>query len=244
MQLASFMPERKAGRRGTKPISPFVLLDQLFILFKTNCGWRNIKHTTTCWKYFREIQRRGLLTKFLNWVTESPWKNRPSKCIVDTSDIVSYKTTPYVAYSGKYHNYCLKFSLLINEKYVPLIGNIYPGAYPDSTILDETLIHVPKLPYELFADKGFEKYERRRELANCNCQVRMEMKNCDKNRKLGRRFVFTQEHKLVRGSIEKVVGWLKSFGSMILNKFRKLAFIRAMFHFCLSYVTYNRLQKL
>ncbi len=42
-------------------------------------------------------------------------------------------------------------------------------------------------------------------------RLRIEMKKLDKSRKRGPRFVFTREHKRMRGSIEKVMEWLKTF---------------------------------
>jgi hypothetical protein len=40
--LCSKLPNRKAGKRGTKPIPKELLIKEVFHLFKTNCGWRNI----------------------------------------------------------------------------------------------------------------------------------------------------------------------------------------------------------
>ena len=80
----------------------------------------------------------------------------------------------------------------------------------------------------MFLDKGYEKYERRRELKKQNCQVRMEMKK-GKNKKRGPRFKFTQEHKRMRGEVEKIYGWLKAFMGLKLNRLKKKSLIMAKF---------------
>ena len=163
---------------------------------------------------------------------------------MDTSDIVSYKTNGLVVYNGKYHNDVIKFGIGVDEACVPLYGRVDQGGESDSFILDKMLDKWSKLPYELYLDKGFERYERRRELRRKNCQVRMEMKDYANSRKKGPRFVFNEEHKHTRGLIEKVVAWLKAFAILRLNRLRKKSLIRSMFVFCLSYVTFNRLLKL
>jgi hypothetical protein len=70
------------------------------------------------------------------------------------------------------------------------------------------------------------------------------MKKLDKKRKRGPRFTFTKEHKRMMGSIEKVMGWIKSFMIVRLSRIRMKALIRGMFFFCLSYTTFARLKKL
>jgi len=243
LQLTSYLPVRRKGKRGPEPISKDIIIQELYQLFKTNCGWRNIQHPTTCRTYLTEIQRRGLLQKFLKNLTQDYWETRPSQTIIDTSDIVSYRVRPSIKYSGKYYNYCQKISLLVTTDYVPLAGDIHDGTAPDSRIFDDILEGLVKLPYEIFADKGFEQYERRRKLAQQNCQMRMEMKQSRRNRKRGRRFSFTRADKLVRGGIEKVVAWLKSFAALVLNRLRLKSLLKAMFLFSLSYVAFMRLKK-
>ncbi len=239
-ELQSFLPERKKPKVGRPPVPTKAILHELFKLLKTNCGWRNINHKTTCHQFLKEIQRRGLLQKFFNVMTNALVENRPAKSIVDSSDIVSYRVKPEVRYSGKYHNYCLKMTVEVNEDFVPLTWSIDYGSKPDSLILDSLLQKQRKIPYEMYLDKGYERRERRRELKAQNCQVRMEMKK-GKNRKRGKRFQFTQEDKEVRSSIEKFFGWLKSFMSLRLNRFRKKSMIIAAFLFALNYYTLMRL---
>ena len=240
IELESFLPKRRTPKVGRPPIPTETILHELLKLFKTNCGWRNINHRTTCQKYFNEIQRRGLLQKFFNEMTKHLAKHRPSRTIVDSSDIVSYKVKPEVRYSGKYHNYCLKMTLEVTEDLIPLTWSIDTGSKSDSLILDKVLQKQRKLPYEIYLDKGYERRERRRELKSKNCQVRMEMKK-GTNRKRGKRFQFTTEQKKIRYSIEKIFGWLKSFMVLRLNRFRRKSMITATFLFVLNYYTYYRL---
>lgn len=242
--LCTFLPDRKAGKRGTKPITKEVLIREIFHLFRTNCGWRNIKHASTCHSYLKEMQRRCKFDNFCKFLTAEYRKFRPKKSIVDSSDIVCYSTNGLVKYSGKYHNPCCKFTIEVTDTCLPIYGRIDYGSKPDSTILDEMLRNGHKLPYEWFLDKGYEKYQRRRDLKKANCQMRIEMKDCDKNRKRGPRFSLTKEQKLMRGLIEKVIGWIKAFMMVRLCRLRLKSLMNAMFYFCLSYVVFMRLEKL
>jgi len=98
VHLSEFLPKRKAGKRGPKPISNIVILTELRKLFKTSCGWREIEHQTTCRRYLYEIQRRGLLKKFHKFITSNLTIKRLGKIIIDSTDRVSYKTCNLVTY--------------------------------------------------------------------------------------------------------------------------------------------------
>ena len=160
--------------------------------------------------------------------------------IVDSTDLVSYKTKPLVRYNGKYHNYCLKLSLAVGGNLKPLYFSLDKGSRSDSTVLDKVLMGIDKLPYILYLDKGYERYERRRVLKSKNCQVKMESKNYVKNRKRGPRFLFNQNDKLKRYSIEKVFAWIKAFKCFTLLKLRRLILIKSHILFALSYISFMR----
>jgi hypothetical protein len=82
----------------------------------------------------RNPSQIGLFIKFLNFITVELTKNRCSKNIIDSSDIVSYKTTKLVKYSGKYHNLVIKFTIVLTEKLVPIFGMLDKGTQTDSLI--------------------------------------------------------------------------------------------------------------
>lgn len=239
-ELESFLPKRKIPKVGRTPIPTKIILEELFKLFKYNYGWRNVKHKTVCFNYLKEIQRRGLLNKFFNHLSKELTKTRPSETIVDSSDLVSYRVKPEVKYSGKYHNNCFKITVEVTPNFIPLTWSIDNGSRSDSKILEKILEKQRKLPYEMYFDKGYENYERRRRLRKQNCRVHMEMKKIN-NRKKGKRFQFTDEQKSIRNSMEKFFGWLKSFMMLRLNRFRRKAIIVAGLLFALNYYTYYRL---
>jgi len=187
LALANFLPTRKIPTTGRSPIAKEIILEELYKLLKHNYTWRNVAHKTTCYKYFNEIKRRGLLKKFFTNLTSKLNSKRLSKTIVDSSDIVSYKTNSLVKYSGKYHNYCIKMTIEVTKGHIPVSFRLDCGNTSDSKILDKLLSTNKKLPYEMYLDKGYERYDRRRELKKKNCQVRMEMKKA-KSRKRGPRF--------------------------------------------------------
>jgi hypothetical protein len=237
--LSDFLPDRKKSKTGPHPIDKNILTTELFKLFKTNCGWRNIKHPSTCRNYLKELQRRGEFKNFFNLLTHEYKKFRQKKTIVDSSDIESYKTNNLVKYSGKYHNYCLKMTVEFTPNYVPIDFRLDKGTESDSHILDKMLDNKEKLPYELLMDMGYERYSRRRYLKRLNCQVRIEMKKSAKNRKRGRRYWFSDKLKKERGGIEKVFAWLKSFMMLRLNRLRIKSLIQAMLIFCLSFIAFR-----
>lgn len=239
--LSNFLPDRKAGKRGPTPISKHVLVEQLFLKFRYGLPWRSIKHSSVCHSYLKELQRRGLFQKYFLQLTKPLQGQRLPKTIVDSSDMESHRTNGWVAYSGKYHNYCIKMSVEMTPEYVPVSWHLGKGTKSDSIVLDEMLAQKDKLPYEICLDKGYEKYERRRELRKKNCQVRMEMKKHDKSRKRGPRFKFTDKQRQQRGEIEKLFGWIKSFTSIRYNRLKLKSLITAKFIICLSYIAFSHL---
>ena len=116
-QLSSFLPDRTTGLRGNKPIHKLVLIAELFKLIKFNLGWRNIKHFVTVRRYLYELQRRGLLKKFLNKLNNLDLSKRIPKTIVDSSEFKSWRNQRLVNYSGKSHNYSTKISLEITSDF-------------------------------------------------------------------------------------------------------------------------------
>lgn len=239
--LCEFLPERRAGKRGPKPISKYVLVEQVFLKFRFNLPWSKIKHSTVCFEYLKELQRRGEFQKFFQNITQNLQGKRLSKTIVDSSDMESHRGNGWVAYSGKYHNYCIKMTVEMTPEYVPVDWHLGKGTKSDSKILDEMIAVKEKLPRELLADKGYENYSRRRELKKHNCQARIEMKKYGRSRKRGPKFKFTDQHKKERGEIEKLFAWLKSFASLRYNRLKLKSLITAKFIICLSYIAFSQL---
>jgi len=89
LHLPNYLPERKTVKKGTKPIDKYLLLSKLFKLVKINCGWREIKYSSTCRNYLYEIQKRSKFKKFLNFLTKDLKRFRIDKTIIDSPDLVS-----------------------------------------------------------------------------------------------------------------------------------------------------------
>ena len=242
--LCKFLPDRKPGKRGPKPIPKEILIEQLFRKVKYNLRWEDLDNSTVCHNYMKELQRRGYFKEFFKQITKRYTRFRQARSIVDSSAIESHRVSPRVRYSGKYHKYCLKMTVETTDTLVPIDFDLSSGTDSDSKILDKMLSRKGKvLSYEMFLDKGYEKYERRRQLRRRNCQIRMEMKK-GKNKKRGPRFRFTEEQKQIRSSIEKVFSWIKSFMALRYNRLKTWALIMATFLFVLSYVAFMRIEKL
>ena len=215
---------------------------QIFKLAKTNCGWRNIQYPTTCRSYLKELQRRSKFKNFFNNLVIDLKNKKIPKSIEDSSDIVSYRTNGLVKYSGKYHNYCIKMSIEMTPEYIPISYSLDEGTASDSSILDKMLNERAKLPYRIYLDKGYEKYDRRRILRRRNCQVKIEMKKTNNNRKRAPRFSFSRENRKQRGEIEKFYAWLKSFMILRLNRQRVKSLFHGIFLIVLSYFAFRKLK--
>ena len=245
-ELAKYLPQRKAGLRGPKPIPEYTLIYEILKKLKYNIPWRYIRHSTICREYYRKLRDNKVMERVFGKITKKLRKGkRLDRMLMDSSDIVSYKTNPYVKYSGKYHNYCIKMTVLIDTNLTIIDYSLDKGSASDSKILDKILRRRRfKLPYELFLDKGYENYQRRRMLKKQNCQVRMEMKKLRYNRKRGPRFKFTDTHKKIRADVEKVFGWIKSYATFTLSKFRYFSYLKTAFLLVISIYALKRLHQL
>ena len=238
-QLAKSLPDRKRGKRGPDKISKEILLKEIFKLIKTNCGWRNIEHSSTCRNYINECQRRSKIKNYFNYLTIEYKRFKQKKFIVDSSLLHSYNIPKGVSYSGKSHNYCTKLTLGINDKYIPLEFNFGKGSKSDSEQLNKMLANMNKLPLEMYLDMGYENYERRRYLKSKNCQVRMKQTVRGKNRKRGPKFVFKDEHKEERQKIERFFAWIKSFKLIRFRTIRNSSLFHAFVIIVLSFIAFR-----
>lgn len=123
-----------------------------------------------------ECQRRGLFKLFFKNLNKDFRKYRTKRSIVDSTELESFNFSCEVNYSGKSHKYAAKITVEINDEYIPLSLQFAKGSTAESKEIDKFLLNKDKLPYELYLDMGYEKYERRRELKKKGCQVHMEQK--------------------------------------------------------------------
>lgn len=238
--LSSQLPTRRGGKRGPRPIPKEVLIAEIFKKFRLGLPWDRVEHERTCRDYWVEIQRRAALKKVFKRLLKKSLKKKPKKTIIDSTDIESYRGHRFVLYSGKYHNNCIKITVQLTDTYLPLLVRVDPGSMHDSKILNKMIVDSDiLLSSELFLDKGYELYPRRRELKRRNVQVRMEMKS-GVNKKRGPRFRFTKEDKCERLKIERWFFWLKSFREVKYCRVRNIAGVRAMLYLACSYYAFLR----
>lgn len=238
-QLALFLPDRKPGKRGTKPISKEVILIELFKLLKHGLRWRDINHATVVRNYLYEIQRRGLLKNFLNKINNLDINKKLNKTIIDSTEFKSWRNQRLVSYSGKSHNYSTKLSLEITPDFKIVNLLFGKGSSNDGKELDKMYKNKDKYPNEIYLDKGYESYERRQRFKANKCQLRMEQKNYKKSRKRGRKYMFTKEHKKTRASIEKVFGWIKSFRALRYNRIRTASIFHSFVIIVLAFYSFK-----
>ena len=223
-KFLEILPERRGGKRGPRPIPRETLVRAFLLWLRTGCSWREVAHSATVRRYFRECQRRGIL--FKNIPLAKNGKRRLRKVVIDATNINTYRGAPSSRYSGKYHNYCIKLTIIVTEQGELVDYSLDLGSTHDSKIFDQMLMNMPKFPYEILADKGYENYARRRVLKKYGCQLRIEQKNYAKNKKRGPRFLFTRDHLRVRTQVERFFAYLKSFKALRYLRSRKLSFAK------------------
>ncbi len=218
-KLRDTLPERQNKKAGRNKIPTEILIEGILMRICFGMQWRYIPHHQTVRRYCEELYRRGTLFQLLNEVT--PIEKRPQTSIIDATNINCWNANSLAQYSGKYHNYCVKLTVSVDENGKLQDFSIDPGAKHDSKILDDMLSESEYLPYDMYLDKGYESYERRRWLQSRNCQVHMEQKNYSKNRKRGPHFQFTDADRSIRSRVERFFSIFKQFNFFRFASVRK-----------------------
>lgn len=217
-QILPLFPQRRRGKRGPHPISKKVIVTEIFKLIKFGLGWRNISHSTVCRNYIKECQRRGTITNVFHFLTKELRRYRSKVSIIDSTFIKSSRHHKQSSYARKFRNFCTKLTVEINPDYIPLSFRFSTGHVNDKKDLDIMLRDRKKLPYEILLDGGYDSYQRRRLLRQRGCQARIEWIIHGTNRKKGRGFTFTKEHRRERKKVERYFSWLKSFRRVRVRK--------------------------
>lgn len=238
--LCSFLPDRREGKRGTKPIPKKKLIKEYMRLIKQGLQWRDIKHSTTVRRYITECQRRGLFKKYLENIVADELAYRAKEAIVDACEFDSWDVSKEVAWSGKQKGFTDKVTLEITPEYIPIFFRFAHGCPHDISEWKKIIKEQEKLPYKVYLDKGYESYELRRDLRKENCQVKIEPKNFKTNHKRGPQFQWSEEDHNKRCMIERFFAWMQSFKKVHERKERT----DALFHaFTITSIAYYALKR-
>lgn len=238
--LCAFLPERRRGKRGPKPIPKKKLIQEYFKLVKYGLGWRQIKYASTVHAYIKECQRRGYFKKYLEDIISEELQYRQQVAIVDACDLEGWDVSRQTSYSYKNHDTATKLTLEITPNYIPIFFTFSGGKHHDISEWKKIIHKQDKLPYKVYLDKGYESYKLRKTLRKINCQIKIQPKDFTHNHKKGPHFQWSEEDAKLRPRVESLFAWIQSFKKVHFRYERSDMLFHAFVITSLAYYTLMR----
>lgn len=235
--LLSILPKPKQKRYGRKKAKFEGILNGILQVLVNDVAWGKIAYCgcsyVTCYRYFRELQRRGKLKLIFEVLAYQ--KTDVVESAIDTNSVSSFRFERGVGWCGKHRKISTKISLLTDKSGLPADVLFGKGGMDDRDFVPQ---HLKTGGYrrrikELNLDKGYTSVELRRELRRRGTHVNMQIKKGDYTRKRGPKFQFREQKYRVRFLIEKTFAHLENFRHTKLRREYHLSMYKAFIYLSL-----------
>ena len=228
-QLLGFLPNPKQLKTGRKRCQKKALLQGIIVVLKYDIPWNDLDipgaSGTSCWRYFKELCRRGLFKLVCEAIAHENLNIKV--CSIDSSVATSFNFKDLVGFNGKHKKYGTKISVLSDANGLPYDIEFGKGSIHDLTFVPKHMGNTAKIRKSLVnMDKGYTSIDLRRNLALKKIKVNMETRKNDYHHKRGPKFKLNQQIYKLRFNIEKTFGWLKAFKRVRTRKDRYSAFFK------------------
>jgi len=229
-QLLQLLPTPRQKRKGRKRCDKRLLLQGILTVLKYDIPWNHLDidgvSGTSCWRYFNELQRKGILK--LIQTSLSTQHLDINLCSLDTSTATSFKFKNGVGWDGKHRKNGTKISLLGDHNGLPYDIDFGKGNKHDLKFLDTHLENTSGTRKKVLSmDKGYTSIDMRRNLRSKGIKVNMETRKGDYIHKKGPKFALDQQIYKTRFNLERTFGWMKSFRRVRTRKDRHFAMFKA-----------------
>lgn len=212
--LLKLLPTLKTKRTGRKRCDKKALVLGIIYVLKRDVPWYDCINfgasASSCFRYFKETQRRGNFKKIFKLLTLQKTETKISS--IDSTSVTSYRFNYCTGFSGKHKKSATKVSVLASQNGLPIDIIFGRGNIPD---LNFVSIHIEntrgRAKKVLNMDKGYASLDKRRELRKMGIRINMEMRRGDYIRKIGPKFKLNKLIYNTRFTIERLFSWLKSF---------------------------------
>jgi len=227
MELLPTPKQRKTGRPRVNKEALLCGILQVLVLdipwskiFDCDCSY------SSCYRYFKEIQRRGVFHLVLEALAED--KTDISECALDTDTTTSFRFKKGTGWDGKHKKIGTKISLITDKDGLPADMEINRGNKHDLTFVPKHLENTKgKRKKVLNLDKGYTSAKLRRNLRCSGTKINMETRKSDYTRKRGPKFKFDEDKYKVRFKVERCFAWLDNFRRLRLRREFNLAMFKA-----------------
>lgn len=208
------LPTPKQLRCGRKHVDKEALLNGILQVLVNGVAWNKMAPCgcsySSCFRYFKEIQRRGVLNLVFDSLAKD--KTNITECAIDTTTVTSFRFKNLTGWDGKHKKIGTKVSLISDIQGLPADIEFGKGSKHDLRFIPKHVKNTTGIRKNVLnLDKGYTSKELRRDLRNKGIKVNMETRKNDYTAKRGPKFSFDAEKYKVRFQIERLNGWLKAF---------------------------------
>lgn len=221
--LMRMLPTPKQHRRGRKRVAKQSVLNGVLQVLVNGIAWRKIAQCgaspVSCWRYFRELQRRGNLK--LVYDTLARRGTDVIEGAIDTTTATSFRFERMTGWDGKHKKIGSKISLFADKNGLPADVQFGKGSHHDGSFVPG---HIKKTAGRrkrtLHLDKIYASLELRRTMRRKGTYINMETRSRDYQRKRGPKFGFDAQKYKTRFLVERLNAWLKNFWRIRIRRDR------------------------
>ena len=238
-KLLDVLPTPKSKNTGRKRCDKKALVLGIVYVLKRSVPWYDCLNFgasySSCFRYFREIQRRGYLKKIFKLLTLQ--KTDIKICSIDSTSVTSFRFNCGTGFDGKHKKCATKVSALADINGLPADIIFKKGNTHDLHFVLPHMINTQgRAKLVLNMDKGYTSLDLRRKLRQKKIKVNMEVKKNDYKHKIGPKFKLNQAIYNTRFTIERLFGWLKSFKRCRLRQEFTMSSFKAFIYLALIIV--------
>jgi len=229
-KLLKHLPTSRQKKEGRKRCEKRALLNGILQVLVNGIAWKKIAECgcgyVSCWRYFKEIQRRGKLK--LIYETLAKQYTDVVEGAFDTTSSTSFRFKRLTGWDAKHKKTATKISLFSDIKGLPVDvefgkGNTHDGSFVESHI-ENTAGRRKKI---INLDKIYASLDLRRKMRRKGTKINMQIRRGDYTRKRGPKFKFEASKYKVRFLIERTNAWLKNFWRIRVRRDRNPAMFKA-----------------
>ena len=221
-KLLGLLPTERQKKEGRRRCNKKYLINGILQHLVNGVAWRKIANCrvsySSCYRYFREIQRRGKLKLIYKALVRE--KTDVTEAAIDTNSASSFRFRRMTGWDGKHKKIATKISLLTDKEGLPTDVSFGKGSIHDLVFVPG---HIQNGGYRrrikvLNLDKGYTSCDLRRSLRKRGTYVNMQTKRGDYIRKRGPKFRFSEDKYKVRFKVERTHAWMEGFRALRLRR--------------------------
>lgn len=234
--LIRLLPKVKQKKEERRKVNKESLVNGILQVLINGISWNKIADCgcsdTSCYRFFKELQRRGKL-KLIYWLLTRT-KTDITVGAIDTSTVTSFAFKSITGWSGKHRVIATNISLFADQRGLPADVEFGKGSDNDRIFVKRHLENTfGRLKKVLNLDMMYMGLILRREMRKKGIKVNMEVREQDYHRKIWPKFKLDKEKYRVRFLVERAFAWIKSFRRLRIRREYNIAMFKAFVYLAL-----------